>query len=311
MPPATDRAPRVRFDELAMFVEVAEAGSLAAAARRLGVPRSTVGRALARLEADLGAVLVTRAAGPSALTEPGRALLARAAPHVTALRDVTAAIAREEQDIHGTLRITAPGDLAQIVLAPLVATFLARHPGVSVEIDASLRMVDLAAEGFDLALRVAQRALAPSSLVAQKLARLYLGLFASPTYLAVRGAPRRTEDLDAHDHVLLFGRHGRGTLALEGPRGHVRVAVRGRATANDFGYMRELIAGGAGIGPLPWHQASADVATGRLARVLPDHRLSGTTAYMVHLPLRPLPAKTAAFKRMLLTATPRLLVEPR
>jgi molybdate transport repressor ModE-like protein len=302
--------PRVRFDELAVLVEVAEAGSIAAAARRLGVPKSTVGRAVGRLEQDLGAALVRRVAGGPALTEPGRALVALAAPHVAALRDVTSAVAREEGEIHGTLRITAPVDVAQVVLGPLVAAFVARHPRVSVEVDASIRVVDLPGEGFDLAIRVARRSLASSSLVARKLARLDLGLYASPAYLARRGPPRRVEDLDGHEHVLMFGRGGRATLALDGPRGLVRTSVRGRVSGNDFYFMREAMIAGAGIGPLPWFSAHAEVTNARLVRVLPDHRLAGTTAFVVHPAIKPLPAKVAAFSRFLVDHAPRLLVEP-
>ncbi|MEZ4403687.1 MAG: LysR family transcriptional regulator [Kofleriaceae bacterium] len=310
MAPRPDRAPPLRLDELAVFVEVATAGSLAAAARRLGVPKSTVGRAVARLEAGLGAALVRRTGAGPALTAAGQTLVTQAAPHVAALRDVASALAGAATEIHGTLRITAPTDLAQVVLGPLVAAFVARHPQLAIEVDCSIRVVDLAAEGLDLAVRVARRALPPSALVARKLARLDLGLYASPTYLARRGAPRRPADLDDHDHVLLTGRQGRAQLTLDGPGGPTRATVRGRTSGNDFFFMRELTLAGAGIGPLSWFLARADVAAGRLVRVLPDHRLAGTTAYVVHLPLRPLPAKVVAFKRFLLEHAPPLLIEP-
>ena len=292
-----------------MLVEVATAGSLAAAARRLGVPKSTVGRAVARLEDDLGTALVRRVGVGPALTEPGAALVAQAAPHVAALRDVASATTLASATIHGSLRITATTDLAQVVLAPLIASFLARHPHVQVDVDASIRVMDLAAEGIDLALRVARR-LPASTLIARKLARLDLGLFASPAYLARRSAPRRPDELDGHDHVLLQGRDGRASLALDGPRGPVRLAVRGAVSGNDFYFLREALLAGAGIGPLSWMLARADVAAGRLVRVLPDHRLAGSTAYLVHLPLRPLPAKIEAFKRHILQHAPPLLLEP-
>lgn len=305
------RPNRARFDELAVLVEVAEAGSIAAAARRLGVPKSTLGRAIARLEETLGTALVRRMASGPALTEAGRDVVALSAPHVAALRDVTSAVARAEGEIHGTIRITAPVDLAQIVLAPLVTAFVARYPRVQVEVDVSMRMVDMSAEGFDLALRVAQGTLASSSLVAKKLARLDLGLYASPTYLARRGTPRRPEDLEGHDHVLLFGRRGRATLALEGPRKkRTRLTVVGRTSANDFFFIQAALVAGAGVGPLPGFLASADVASGRLARVVPECGLAGTTAYVVHVPLKPLPAKVEAFKRLLVEHAPRILAAP-
>jgi DNA-binding transcriptional LysR family regulator len=302
------RPPRPRLDELGIFVEVAAAGSLAGAARRLGVPKSTIGRAIARLEQELRTALVGRQGRGPALTEAGRALAAQAAPHVAALQGAAAAVIGAE--VHGTLRLTATSDLAQVVLGPLVAVIVARYPQLTVEVDATVRVVDLAAEGIDLALRVAARTLPASALVARKLARLDLGLFASPLYLAQRGTPRRADELPAHAHVLLQGRHGKATLVLDGPHGVERVAVRGQTSANDFYFMREAMLGGAGIGPLSWMIARAEVAAGRLVRVLPEHRLAGATAYVVHLPLRPLPAKIDAFKRLLLQHAPRLLAEP-
>lgn len=301
---------RPRLAELAILVEVAGAGSLAAAARRLGAPKSTIGRAVARLEAELGVALVRRAGAGPALTEAGRALAAGAAGHVAALRDLATTAGAAQTEIRGTLRLTATTDLAQVVLAPLAASFVARHPEVRIEVDASLRLVDLAAEGFDLALRVAQRRLPSSALVARRLARLDLGLFASPAYLARRGTPRRADELPAHDHVLLGGRHGRATLALDGPRGPVRVEVGGPIAGNDFYFMRAAVIAGAGIAPLSWVMAQGDVAAGRLARVLPEHRLTGNTCWVVHLPLRPLPPTIDAFKRHLMAHAPPLLVEP-
>lgn len=310
MQPCVVVNPKSRLDELSVLVDVAESGSLAAAARRLGVPKSTIGRAVQRLEEDVGAVLLQRRAGAGALTEAGRALVSRAAPHVTALRDVTRSVAGQEAEVHGVLRLTAPSDLAELVLAPLVVGFSTLHPAVSVEVDATIRVVDLVGEGYDLALRVARGRLPSSSLVMTKLARLDLGLYASPAYVARRGRPRRTEDLASHDAVLLMARDGRMDLVLDGPDGQERVSVRGAISANDFSFLREVVIAGIGIGLLPWFRASSDVAQGRLVRVLPDHRLAGGTAFMVHPPLRPLPAKTRAFKRFVLTHAPRLVVGP-
>lgn len=307
---ARERA-RPRLDELAVLVDVAEAGSLAGAARRLGVPKSTVGRAVRRLEADVGTPLVRRQAGAETLTAAGRTLVSRAAPHVSALRDATGAIARAEGEAFGHLRITAPVDLAEVVLGPLLAAFLAQHPAITAEVEATIRIVDLVGEGFDLALRVATQRLPASSLVASKLARIHLGLYASPAYLARRGRPRRTEDLETHEVIMLLGRQGRTVVDLEGPRGNVRVPLHGPVSTNDFLFMREMIVAGTGIGLLPWFRAAADVAAGRLVRVLPEYRLAGTTAYVVHPPFKPLPRKLEVFKRFLTANAPRMLLEPR
>ena len=144
-------ASRTRFDELGVLVTVAEAGSLSAAAKQLGVPKSTVGRAIARLEEELGVSLVRRMARGPALTEPGLVLANRAAPHIAGLRDAAAAQGRESQEAYGLLRVTAPADVGAHLIAPLLPGFFARHPRVRVEIENTLRVVDLVREGFDLA----------------------------------------------------------------------------------------------------------------------------------------------------------------
>lgn len=310
LPPPPSSAGHGRLDELAVFVDVATAGSLAAAARRLGVPKSTIGRAVARLEVSLGAALVRRHGSGPGLTDAGRALLAEAAPHVAALRDLSAATARAGAEISGHLRLTTTADLARVVLGPLVAGFVARHPAITVEVDASTRLIDLVGEGFDLALRVARGALASSSLIARRVARLDLGLYASPGYLARCGAPRRPEDLAAHEHVLIAARAGRAVMALDGPRGGGKVTVRGRIAGNDPDFLREAAVAGAGVAPLTWMVARDEVTAGRLVRVLPEHRLAGTSVYLVHPPLRPLPVRTEAMRRLLLEQAPALLLEP-
>lgn len=301
---------KLRFDEVALFVQVAEAGSIAAAARRLGVPTSTVGRAIARLESDLGVALVRRMAQGPTLTEQGLRLARVASPHVAALRDVAAALGRDAAEAYGTIRITAPSDLGTLLLGPLLPGFLARYPRLSVDLDLSLRLVDLVAEGFDLAIRVMTRPLPSSSLVARKLARLDLGLYAGTTYLARSDAPSRPESLANHDHVFFQRLVSKNALVLEGPTGRIRVPLSPRVGAEDFFFVREALVAGGGIGALPWYVAHNEVAAGRLLRVLPDYRLAGTTAYLVHPPQRPLSPKLRLMRAFLLDAVPRLLVDP-
>lgn len=298
---------RIRLDELAVFVEVAATGSLAAAARRLGVPKSTVGRAVARIEHDFGVALVRRMARGPSLTEAGQRVAAIAAPHVGALRDLSAAIESRSEEVYGTLRVTAPADVGTLVLGPLVAAFVAQHPRVHVELDLSMRVVDLVREGFDAAIRIARRRLPSSSLVAQRLARLDLGLYAGATYAARRALPKKPEDLPEHEHALFDGRRGRSTLWLESPKSSARVTVRGRTSANDFFFLREAIAAGVGIGPLPRFVARSELAAGRLVRVLPDFSLAGSTAYFVHPPMRPIEPKLRAFRAFVLDQAPSLL----
>jgi DNA-binding transcriptional LysR family regulator len=295
---------KTRFDELAVFVAVAEAGSISAAARRLGVPKSTVGRAIGRIEEQVGVTLVRRLARGHALTDPGRSLSRLAAPHVAALRDATAALGREASEAYGLIRMTAPADIGTHLLAPVLASFLASHPRVSIEIEHTLRVVDLVREGVDLAIRVTLGRLPSSALVGRPLASMNLGFYAAASHAAGRELPRQPADLTKHEHVC-FSPAGK-TLALEGPKGRLKVTVEPRAAGNDFFFVREAVAAGIGIGLLPWFLASREVAAGRIVRVLPEYRAAGGTAYLVYPPAKPLAPKLARLCRHLLEHVPAL-----
>jgi DNA-binding transcriptional LysR family regulator len=300
----SQRLQRTRFDELAVLVTVAESGSLSAAAQRLGVPKSTVGRAIARIEEDLGVSLVRRMARGQALTEPGRVLANLAAPHVAALRDVTSVVGRESGEVYGLLRVTAPADVGTHLIAPLLPGFLSRYPRVRIEIEHTLRVVDLAREGVDLAVRLTLGRLPSSTLIAKKLTRMNLALYAGTPYAARRDLPKHPRDLSKHDHVVFYP--GGNALKLEGPKGIVKVPVQGRAASNDFFFLREAIAAGVGIGLLPWFLARSELDAGRITRVLPDHRAAGGTGYLVHPPTKPIPPKLLKFCAHLLEHIPRL-----
>jgi len=291
-----------------VLVTVAETGSLSAAAKVLGVPKSTVGRAITRIEEVLGVSLVLRMTRGPALTEAGLVLANRAAPHVAALRDATSALSREASEVYGLLRVTAPSDVGAHLIAPLLPSFLARHPRVSIEIEHSLRFVDLKREGFDLAVRLTLGRLPPSALIARKLAPMNLALYAATSYAARRDLPKHPEDLRKHDNVVL--NPCGNVLTLEGPKGKVKLAMSGRAAGNDFFFLREAIMAGVGIGLLPWFLASQELAAGRITRVLPDYRATEGIAYLVYPPAKPLAPKLVHFCEHLMEHIPRLRVQP-
>lgn len=307
-PSAPKRPQSFRFDELGVLVTVAEAGSLSAAAKQLGIPKSTVGRAIGRLEEELGVSLVRRMARGPALTEPGLVLASRAAPHIAGLRDAAIAQGRESQEVFGLLRVTAPADIGAHLIAPLLPGFFARHPRVRIEMENTLRVVDLVREGFDLAIRVTMGRLPSSSLTAKKLAPMNVALYAGTQYAARNGLPKRLDELPNHDNVVFYP--GSNTFTFQGPNGPEKVTVNGRASGNDFFFVREAIASGLGIGPLPWFLASQEVAAGRVISVLPEYRAAGGTAYLVYPPAKPLAPKLVRFCAHLLEHVPRLTALP-
>jgi len=296
-----------RLDELGVLVEVAESGSLSAAARKLRVPKSTVGRAIRRIEEELGVALVRRMTSGPALTEPGRLLAEMAAPHIAALRDAPSALGRTGSEAYGVLRISTLSDVGSLVIAPLLPAFLARNPRVRPELVLSLRTVDLAREGFDVGVRVSMQAsLPPSSLIAKKLGAVHVALYAGTQYAARRELPKQPSDLVAHDHVV----HSAGDTfeyRMKGPKGVVKIKIQSRVCGDDFFFIREAVVAGVGIGALPWFMANPELAAGRIVRVLPDYVAATGTLYIVYPPAKPVPAKITAFITCLQEQAPRLL----
>jgi len=298
---------RARLDELDVLVEVAESGSLSAAAKRLNVPKSTVGRAVRRIEEDLGVSLVRRMSKGPTLTESGRLLADMAAPHIAALRDAPAALGRAASEAYGLLRITTLPDLATLVLAPLLPGFLARHPRVRPEMVLTRRTVDLVREGFDVGIRASISASLPSSaLIAKRLGPNNIALYASTQYAARRELPKHPHDLREHDNVVFFPNDS-AEYHLKGPKGFTKIKVPGRVSGDDFFFIRESVLAGLGIGAMPTFMATQELSAGRLVRVLPEYQSALGAIYVIYPPAKPLPPKVTAFTTYVREHAPRLL----
>lgn len=280
------------LDLLNLFVSVAETQSFSLAAKRLGLPRSTVSRGIVRLEASLGTHLLHRTTHTVGLTTAGAALFERVAPLVSSLRQAVDSLPEQAESPSGTLRITAANDLGIGWLADVVPRFMARHSGVKVDVWLTNAFVDLVADGVDVALRISRGPLRDSSLVARKLTDLEAQLFAAPAYLARRGTPRSVEELAAHDRVVPRGWRDVKELAALSEGAHVR--------ADDFFFAREVLRHGGGVGLLPSFVAQAALEDGSLVRVLPKFALPTGTLSLVHPRMAHVPAKVAAFKAFLL-----------
>ena len=287
------------LDEIAVFVHVVQAGSFTAAARQRRVPKSTLSRAVSRLEETVHARLLQRSSRKIALTEAGRAFYDRAAPHIAGLRDATEALDADDQP-HGTLRITAAPDAGDGFLGELLVRFIARYPLVNVEVDLSIRAHNLVEEGFDAAIRAAPQ-IDDVSLVARRILTSDMQIFAAPAYLARRGTPATVEDLVDHECVLFRPVDGRATWTLNGPDGEERtVEVTGRIGGSDFAFLHAVLRAGAGIGIMPSFLATAALSDGTLQRVLPAFRRTSATLYFVYPASRHVPRKVIAFRDFVL-----------
>lgn len=262
------RGATVSTDMLGAFVQVAERLSVSQAAADLGVGKSVVSKRVAQLEAAVGATLFSRSTRRVALTSAGEAYLDFAR---RALAEVAAAAERLHElreRLAGTIRLTAPVSWGQRVLATRLPEFLRRHPGVEIELLLGDRLLDMARERIDLALRWTG-APAAAGLHEEAVARIDWHLAAAPGYLAEAGRPRRPEQLAEHACLSYWRERADDlwVLARGGLRREVR--VRGRYHVDNPEVVAEATLGGLGIGMLPGYLCAAALADGRLERVLP------------------------------------------
>jgi DNA-binding transcriptional LysR family regulator len=275
---------------LPIFNAVAEARSFSRAARRLRLPKSSVSRGIASLEAAVGAQLLRRTTRVVALTDAGAALHAGTAPLLARL-ERSLESAPPDRDPRGVLRLSASTDLGAVLMGVALPRFVARYPSLRVDLRLTNRVVDLVSEGFDAAVRGSARPLADSSLMARKLASTELQLFASPDYLASRGTPLSFEEALSHDWVA-FPRWK--------PPHQLRKLPPQRLTGDDFFFVREALRSGGGIGALPVFLASHDARAGTLVRVLPQWSETRGMLSLVYPQTKQVPRKLEVFRDFLI-----------
>ncbi len=285
----------VDLNALRSVAAVAEAGGFTAAAERLGTTKARVSQDVARLEARLGTGLFVRTTRRTTLTEAGEALLREG---LAPLRQLEAALATLGQPrgagLSGSLRIASTAEYTSLALARAVAEFAALHPALQIELRSSDRVVDLVAEGIDLAVRMGW--LRDSTLRARRLGDFEQHLVAAPAYLARRGAPRRPEDLAGHDWVALTLLRSPLTWTFVSPGGQRRtVRMTSRLRSDASLSLRALVEAGAGISVMDQFNAEAGVHAGTLVRLLPQWQLPGGGIHAVWAPGRHTPPKVRAF----------------
>lgn len=285
----------ISADDYILFVAIVEQGNLVRAAEHMGIPKATVSRRLSNLEAGLGQRLLLRTTRRLTLTDFGQEFLdhcRRVAEEVAATQDF---VRSQEMQPRGRLRVSMPGDYAKHRLSGAIATFIAGHPEIQLDLDLSARRVDLIGERFDLAIRMGALE-SDSALVARKIDEQGFGLYASPIYLALCPTPQHPDELENHAAVrLLTARGSAAPWKLVNGKENWEGVPPGRLTLNSPDMIQQLLLDGAGIGALPDSFVEEDLRLKRLVRVLPKWCLSSVPAWAV-LPMRRyLPAKTRAF----------------
>jgi DNA-binding transcriptional LysR family regulator len=285
-------AQEARLDDLQLFCAVARERSFTRVSEALGIPLATVSRRVANLERQLDSQLLRRSTRRVEPTDAGALLLERAEAPLRGLAEALECLAEDSGTPRGRLRVTMPADLARYWLATPLASFASRHPEIRLELDLSSRVVDLAAEGFDLAIRAGRPE--DPGLIARRLANMPTALFASPSYLAGLPPLRHPRDLESVNALVITGRSSDRAWTLTHGRERVTVTPHGNVEVNDMTALIGLAAAGAGVALLPEPKVGEQAAEGALARVLPGWRGPEAPIYAVYLSRR-LPLRLRLF----------------
>jgi DNA-binding transcriptional LysR family regulator len=267
----------LNIEDLQTFVEVADAGGVSPAARRLGVSKSIVSRRLFRLETELGVQLLARSTRGATLTEAGatfRDYAAKVSAEIEAARDTILPTG----ELRGRLRIAAPLSFGPTHFAHVIAEMAKQHPQLHIQTNYTDRFVDLIAEGYDCAIRVGY--LQDSSLLARRIGPIYGKLVASPDYIKAHGSPGTPDEVVEHQALM------QGTESWQFMDGNKIVTVhpQGRFKADSAAALAAAATAGLGIARIPDGVTDEHVASGALVPVMTRYPPPPAGAYIVRPP---------------------------
>jgi DNA-binding transcriptional LysR family regulator len=296
-----------RMDKLramAIFVRIVDEGSLTAAAGVLGMSVPSIVRTLAALEHALGVRLINRTTRRSSLTDAGREYYERSRRVMAEVEAADASLSARRTEAKGRLRVTAPVMYGRLRLGSVITDFLARHPGIEIELLLLDRVVDLVEEGIDVALRIAH--LPESTLVAIPVGQTRRVVCAASRYIKRTGAPKTPSDLAAHRCIVFSGLAPGNEWLFAGKRTE-RVAVHPILRTNQFDVAIDACLQELGYGQFLCYQVEALLDAGKLKRVLTEFEPAFMPIHIVYPHARHVSATVRAFIDM---AVPRLRSGP-
>lgn len=279
------------LNEIAVFTRVVQAGSFTAAAKLLGMPKSTVSRKVSDLEERLNARLLQRTTRKLSLTDVGRTYFDYGVRIVSEIEAAENAVGSLQDRPRGLLRVTAGVNAAW--LSDIVADYMKRYPEVQLELLCTGRQVDLVEERFDVGIRAG--ALADSSLVARSLGSVTWFLVATSGYLKRRRRPQVPDDLKDHPCLLFGAGSTTVSLRLHSAEQSVQVPIAAHLLVSDMDVLHAAASAGIGIALLPGYHCIDDLRVHRLERVLRDWNAPATPVHAVYPTARHLSAKVKSF----------------
>jgi len=275
-------ADMLNLNDLALFAAAVEHGGFSPAARHLGIPKSTISKRVAELEAQLAARLIHRTSRSFALTDVGSDFYDRARATLIEAEAAEQIVRSRVAEPSGTVRLTASVPTAQLYLAEHLPRLARAHPKLHVQITVTDRFVDLVQEGFDIAVRSHFEPLPDSGLVQRRLTTDPIILVAAPAYLRERGRGALKTPHDLVRHAGLLTGPSAATWALSSTRGDtLRVAPIARFTANETTVLLEAAVVGLGIVCAPTRFCRAALDAGRLIHVLPEWTAGSVTTSLL------------------------------
>lgn len=282
-----------KLDAMNVLVKVVATGSFAEAARRLGVTRSAISKAITQLEQALGARLLDRTTRRVVPTEAGLAYYERCLAILAQIAETEAQISRLHDEPKGVLKVNGPMSFGTLYLGSAVADFMDRYKDLKVELTLTDRMIDPLEEGVDVTVRIG--AMVDSSLIARRISSARVLLVASPDYIARHGAPKTPADLTNHK-CLHYGHTTtvpRWQLTENGAA--ISVPIAACLSSNNGDTLRDAAVKGIGIARQPSFIVGSDIAAGRLVVVLPEYPPLDVTIHALYAPNRFLAAKSRVF----------------
>ncbi|OQR33793.1 LysR family transcriptional regulator [Pseudomonas sp. Bc-h] len=282
-----------RLDAMSIFIAVADAGSLTAAARRLGMPLATVSRKVAELESHLNTRLLHRTTRQLSLTEAGSSYVAACRRILEDIGEAERAATGENAAPKGELVVTAPVVFGRLHVVPVIAEFLAHYPEINISLMLTDRVVHLMEEHGDVALRIGD--LPDSSLMATQVGKVRRVVCASPSYLSNRGVPTTPDDLVGHDCITFEVLESKRAWVFGSGRAQVSVPVRARLAVNTAEAAIAASALGVGLIRVLSYQVEDAVRGDALRVVLESFESEPLPVSLVHKGQTPLPLKLRAF----------------
>lgn len=278
-----------------VFVAVVESGSLVRASRVLGTSGAAISRQIAALEDHLGARLLNRTTRRLSITQVGEDFLARARTILSDVADAEALASQSAARPAGLLRISAPLSFGISRMSQWLPGFMARYPDLRLNIDLTDRVVDLANDGIDVAVRIARHP-ATTNVIARRISVLRTIICASPDYLARRGCLQVPEDLSQHDTLSFTYLSTGDDWTLRDTDGHETVVrVRPQIHASNGDILSEMAMQGCGVINQPDFIVERHIASGRLVPILQDWSTEGFNLYALYLSRKFLSAKVRVF----------------